>query len=112
MKLKMFSFRQNIQRGVFMKRLGTLLYLEGWLPFILIILFLSITLPILAKYLGNKVYIVCGIVGGVGIFGLLYSFIQLRGTDQGAGIVFYSVACIIGVSIGTAICPFIKKKTN
>ncbi|MGD6966308.1 hypothetical protein ACQCVP_07765 [Rossellomorea vietnamensis] len=95
-----------------MKELGTLLFLEGWLPFILIVLILSVALPLLAKYLGNKVYTVCVFLGAASIFGFLYSYIQLGGTDRGAGIAFYSAASIIGVSIGTAISPLIKKKTN
>ncbi|MGM0846607.1 MAG: hypothetical protein ACQEUT_16655 [Bacillota bacterium] len=95
-----------------MKELEKVLYLEGWLPFLLIILFFSIAIPFLAKYLDNKVYTICGVLGAASIFGFLYSFIELRGTDQGAGIAFYSVACIAGVSIGAAVSPFVKKKIN
>jgi membrane protease YdiL (CAAX protease family) len=96
-----------------MKEAGKWIYLEGWLPFILIVLFLAGGIVIMARYLNRTIlYSICGILGAAGIGSFLYSYLHLGGTNEGAGTAFYSVAFIIGVSIGTAITPFIKKKES
>jgi hypothetical protein len=93
-----------------MEKAGNWIYLEGWLPFILIILFFTGAICLMAICLSRKtLYGICSVLGVGGILGFLYSLIQLRGTEDGAGIAFYSVACIIGISIGTAFSPFIKQ---
>ncbi|RIW37376.1 hypothetical protein D3H55_04910 [Bacillus salacetis] len=94
-----------------MEEAGQWMFLEGWTPFILIILFLTGAIIIMARFSEQKLhYSVCALLGAAAISTFLYSYLQLGGMNAGAGLAFYSVAGIIGVSIGTAITPFVKTR--
>ncbi|SES14579.1 YesK-like protein [Gracilibacillus ureilyticus] len=84
------------------------LYLEGWLPIILVCFFVATFICLLAKFIKRVVlYIVSAalIVIFSGLF--LYSIFGI-GRWDGMAIGIYSVSALIGTAIGTGISPLIK----
>ncbi|MCT2535357.1 hypothetical protein NC661_19400 [Aquibacillus koreensis] len=85
------------------------LYLEGWLPIILVCIFFASVICIMAKFIKQFIiYTVSAILFllFVGIF--IYSIFGI-GQWDGMAIGFYSASALIGIASGTAISPFIKK---
>ncbi|PFA63061.1 sodium:dicarboxylate symporter [Bacillus sp. AFS015802] len=87
-----------------------MLYLEGWMPIILLFLSTACLIVVMARYTGNYiVFSLSAMLGCISLGIILYS-IFLVGGWEGMAIGFYAIAAFLGLSIGTAISPFIKKK--
>ncbi|RCW76946.1 YesK family protein [Saliterribacillus persicus] len=84
------------------------LYLEGWLPIILVCIFVITIICLLAKFVKRIVlYFVSATFFVLLVGTFIYSIFGI-GRWEGMAIGFYSFSAIIGTAIGTAISPFIK----
>ncbi|MDX8342460.1 YesK family protein [Rossellomorea sp. YZS02] len=85
--------------------------LEGWLPIIVLFILAACLMVLLARYTRNLIVFSLSAVLGVICLGtILFSIFRVGGWD-GMAIGFYAIAAFLGISIGTAISPFIKKKS-
>jgi predicted membrane protein len=89
---------------------GEVFYLEGWLPIILLFIITTCLIVVMARYTRNHiVFSLSAVLGCLSLGIILYSVFMVGGWD-GMAIGFYAIAAFLGLSIGTAISPFIKKK--
>ncbi|MGG4169400.1 YesK family protein [Rossellomorea vietnamensis] len=89
-----------------------MLMLEGWLPIIVLFFISACMIVVLARYTRNHiVFSLSALLGCVCLGTILFSIFKVGGWD-GMAIGFYAIAAFLGLSIGTAISPFIKKKTG
>lgn len=84
------------------------LYLEGWLPIILVCILVATVICLLAKFLKRIVLYLISTTLFVIFVGLLIYSIFGIGRWEGLAVGFYSVSALIGTAIGTGISPFIK----
>ncbi len=84
------------------------LYLEGWLPIILVCIVVAIAICLMAKFIKRTIlYIISTILSVIFIGLFIYSIFGV-GRWDGMAIGFYSASALIGTAIGTGISPFIK----
>ncbi|WP_051758397.1 YesK family protein [Rossellomorea vietnamensis] len=89
-----------------------MLMLEGWLPIIMLFVISACLIVLIARYTRNHiVFSLSALLGLVCLSTILYSIFMVGGWD-GMAIGFYSIAAFLGLAIGTAISPFVKKKTG
>lgn len=85
--------------------------LEGWLPIIVLFILAACLVVVLARYTRNLIVFSLSAVLGIICLGtILFSIFMVGGWD-GMAIGFYAIAAFLGLSIGTAMSPFIKKKS-
>lgn len=88
-----------------------MLYLGGWLPIILLFIMSKCLIVVMARYTRNRiVFSLAALLGVISLGLILYSIFIVGGWD-GMAIGFYSISAFLGLSIGMAISPFIKKKS-
>ncbi|MBN8192972.1 sodium:dicarboxylate symporter [Bacillus sp. NTK074B] len=88
-----------------------MLMLEGWLPIIVLFILAACLVVVLARYTRNLIVFSLSAVLGIICLGtILFSIFMVGGWD-GMAIGFYAIAAFLGLSIGTAMSPFIKKKS-
>ncbi|WP_186580313.1 YesK family protein [Aquibacillus kalidii] len=86
------------------------LYLEGWLPIILVCIVAALVICLLARFIKRMVlYMVSATFFVIFVGILIYSIFGI-GRWEGMAIGFYSASALIGTAIGTGISPFIKNK--
>ncbi|MCC5800857.1 sodium:dicarboxylate symporter [Rossellomorea vietnamensis] len=84
--------------------------LEGWLPIIVLFILSACLIVVMARYTRHHiVFSLSALLGLVCLGTILYSIFMVGGWD-GMAIGFYSIATFLGLAIGTAISPFVKKK--
>ncbi|MFI8684865.1 YesK family protein [Rossellomorea sp. NPDC077527] len=88
-----------------------MLYLGGWLPIILLFIMSICLIVVMARYTRNRIVFSLAALLGVMSLGLILYSIFIVGGWDGMAIGFYSISAFLGLSIGTAISPFIKKKS-
>lgn len=89
-----------------------MLMLEGWLPIIMLFVISACLIVLIARYTRNHiVFSLSALLGLVCLSTILYSIFMVGGWD-GMAIGFYAIAAFLGLAIGTAISPFVKKKTG
>jgi YesK-like protein len=89
-----------------------MLMLEGWLPIIVLFVLSACLIVVMARYTRNRiVFSLYALLGCVCLGTILFSIFMVGGWD-GMAIGFYAIAAFLGLSIGTAISPFVKKKTG
>ncbi|MEI2664197.1 YesK family protein [Rossellomorea sp. LJF3] len=87
-----------------------MLMLEGWLPIIMLFVISACLIVLIARYTRNHiVFSLSALLGLVCLSTILYSIFMVGGWD-GMAIGFYAIAAFLGLAIGTAISPFVKKK--
>lgn len=87
-----------------------MLMLEGWLPIIVLFILSACLIVVMARYTRHHiVFSLSALLGFVCLGTILYSIFMVGGWD-GMAIGFYAIAAFLGLAIGTAISPFVKKK--